>query len=174
MPQHEFQEKFPDKMMEIWTNQEEDLANIGADYKKFWKHCKEQCEKLLERLREREKIEEKNKINEINTKEIDTATVENESERMLVNVVTKQLNTDRVENESESEHKINYMMNDDEVHMHELVVWNGFVLMGDSLIRVYLSENFSSYNMTTHGAKRLMGSDPVSYTHLTLPTIYSV
>ena len=65
---------------------------------------------------------------------------------------------DPPENENQSESATNYMMKDDEIHMHKLLVWNGFALVGDSLI-AYLSKNFSSYNMLSHGAKRFMGAD---------------
>jgi len=50
------------------------------------------------------------------------------------------------------------MIKDDEIHTHEIFVWNDFILVGDSLI-AYLSENFSSYDTTTHGPKRCLGKD---------------
>ena len=68
-------------------------------------------------------------------------------------------NTDdvaKVANESEKE--VNYMIKDDEIHTHEILVWNDFILVGNSLI-AYLSENFSLYDTTTHGPKRFSGKD---------------
>jgi len=50
------------------------------------------------------------------------------------------------------------MIKDNEIHTHEILVWNDFILVGDSLI-AYLSENFSSYDTTTHSPKRFLGKD---------------
>ena len=60
--------------------------------------------------------------------------------------------------EDKSEKEVDYMIKDDEIHTHEIFVWNDFILVGDSLI-AYLSENFSSYDTTTHGPKRCLGKD---------------
>ena len=78
-----------------------------------------------------------------------TLVIENDT---LVKEVNEEVNP---ENENESEDTMNYIMiKDDEIHTHELVVSNGFTLVGDSII-AYLSESFLSYNMLSHGAKDL-------------------